>query len=227
MGCCVTLPSKEDLLINFWNNLPIRNISLLHYRDSILATYESKFKVDSVMSFKKFFLNEHYLVYGDSDIQTVCRSLFEDLIVQFSPVKVIFVLAFLCDFHPDNAKNAKALYDIASYFGIDNIRFEANCYWFDKYRLSEVIKTYLEIIFNISITYVFTLVDEDEFKDHLLQRYNRVFIEEWVNEHMKKYSNVFQAADFLQNNVSLIADLYYIKVQFDKSLPKVNKMTNK
>jgi hypothetical protein len=224
MGCCVTHPSKEDILINFWNNLPIRNISLLHYRDSILSTYSSKFKVDSIMAFKKFFLNEYYLIYGGTQIQSIYRSLFKDLIVRFTPIKITFILAFLCDFDPDNTKNAKALYDISNYLGIDSIIFETNLYWFDKYRLTQILKTYLEIIYNISVNYVFNHIDEIELRENLLQKYTTVFLDDWVNEYMKKYSSKFQVSDFLYIEVSLVTDLYYIKAQFDKTLPRVNRI---
>jgi hypothetical protein len=224
MGCCVTLPSKEDMLINFWNNLPLRNISVVHYRDSIVNTYSPICKVDSIMAFRKFFLNESFLVYGNSDTHLVCKSLFEDLIVHFTPKYVIFHLAFLCDFDIDHKKNSKALYDISDYFNLDIVRYDNNEYYFEKYKLTETIKTFVEVIFNFSIRYVFAVTEENEYKDYkdyLQQKYSIHVLNSWVNDFMHEAQRKMLVSEFLEKNINLISDLYYFKIHIDRFIKKL------
>jgi hypothetical protein len=216
-NCCLYLPAKEDLLLYFWDSLPIRNIPLIHFRDSIVNSYPSTIlKVDSVMAFRKFCMNETYLLFSDNDdIRKVSKNLFEDLAIKFTPVRLVLLLSLLCQFDLDNQRNAKALFDISEYFGFELMRFENNIFLFEKYRITEIIKDYVEMIFNTSVGYIYSLLDENEYKDSLNQRYNKTFLDDWTNDFMKKYNRDIPVVDFLQDNHLFISDLFYLsKLEF-------------
>jgi hypothetical protein len=228
MGCCHSMPSKEELLINFWNNLPIRKTKLSDYRDIIIRTYmnNSLLKIDSMLAFKKFFLNENYLIYNDSDLRPICQTLFEDLAIQYTPIRFIFYLAFLCDFDKDNAVCAEALYDISKFFGLEAVRYDDHekAIVIENFRLTQILKSILSMVFYKSIIYVYTLVDDQEYKDYMLERYNEIFLEDWISVLMGKFPNVIILEKFFKNNVRSVCNFYALALEFEKTLPRKQEL---
>lgn len=207
MGCTQVNSTEEQLLNNFYSNLPIRNKSPLevgNYILSVIDTHPDNYSEQNSLIVKKFLINHEYKL----ESQEMFESLFNDCLQNNDNEDSIFrypflllVYIFLCKNNSDEA------YDVSLKI-IKKFKFNNNGDMVKKEALTKLVKLYIIVITSYSIKFLeSTSLNKQRLADlnHFGFKENVVdlYIENYLLSHVT--SNAISLYKFFHKNYSELA----------------------
>jgi hypothetical protein len=209
MGCCTPKPRREEELIKyFWASLPIRRMTIKHFKNCLRQYKRGETKEEDIKNFKEFFLNETYLLHEVDHLEPVSNKIFEIECQKEHFNHFLLCISLLAQWWKDAKRedaNMRYLLRVDEYLKLGIFKFhEPTKEWYIPLNdLIIVFKRFIEMTTLNSVEPVLNEsdIDEAETMTELLDRYDDNKIDFIIREKLAGRTERVTLRSFVQNDL--------------------------
>jgi hypothetical protein len=223
MGCVGSRPQKEDLLNYFWASLPIRKITARRFKKNVKHYKRGENLVEEAKNFREFFMNDQYLVFGNEEIQKVCRRVFEQEAEGKNINHFLFAIALLCFWSTDpkdEADNRRWLRRIDEYLKLNIIKYADNREeWIEYNDLVIIYRRFIQMVTVNSCGVVLSLSETEDkvYLQEIKLQYSESKIDALIRDNLNTRRHGATVTEFVKSDLAwLVTDESCRKALFVK-----------
>jgi hypothetical protein len=177
-NCACYRPVPEIVMKEYWEKLPIRQITPSVYKEYIKKEVS---KATSIEALLLIVLTPKLLATTDDKVNRVTCSIFTNFLDKFRADYKFVILSLIFLTKPTSSSELFiSMRQLIKHLDLDILRTEHNVEFIEKRYLEKILVSYVNLISLFCIDYVKSLQDDSDFVIHLSEEYQFCFIETYV-----------------------------------------------